>query len=249
MNANNLWQQLVEREGSNAVTNGGDLLNRFLNSGAAGGLLGGALSGGLLTLLTGKRGKKLAKSALKVGGLAAVGSLAYIAYQRYQQQARGGTSHQPQTALPAESSQYGEPPVESGFLPPPSLTSARDALGLALVRAMIAAAKSDDHLDQKERTRIFEQIAQLDLGAEDKAFLFEELGKPLDVAAIVKLGVTPEAAAEIYTASVLAVDIDTPAEQTYLQTLAARLNLEPALVQQIHAAVASATTEQAAETN
>ena len=57
-------------------------------SGFAGGLAGTALAGAL----SGKKGKKMAKSALKVGALAAVGGLAYTAYQRYRQndqQARG----------------------------------------------------------------------------------------------------------------------------------------------------------------
>ena len=81
MSGNHLWKQIIDGGESSTGTKGGDLLNRFLNSGAAGGLLGGALSGGLLTLLTGKRGKKLAKSALKVGGLAAVGGPAYMAYE------------------------------------------------------------------------------------------------------------------------------------------------------------------------
>ena len=37
---------------------------------------------------------------------------------------------------------------------------------------------------------------------------------------------TPEEAAEIYTVSLLAIDVDNPAERGYLAMLAARLNLE-----------------------
>ena len=39
----------------------------------------------------------------------------------------------------------------------------------------------------------------------------------------------PEVAVEIYTASVLAIDPDDPAEQAYLAMLASRLRLEPGL--------------------
>jgi len=108
---------------------------------------------------------------------------------------------------------------------------------------MIAAAKADGHIDEKEHQRIFAELNKLDLDAEGKAFLLEELGRPLDLDAVVKLGVTPQIATEIYTASVLAVDIDTPAERAYLQMLAARLNLAPALVEHIHATTAAATRE------
>ena len=189
----------------------------------------------MTSLLTGKKGKKLAKSALKVGGLAAVGGLAYAAYKRYQQ------GEAPQGTTPR--AEFRESLTQTGFLPPDDDTASQSALGLALLQAMIAAAKADGHIDAKEHQRIFEQLNKLDLDAESKAFLLEELGKPLDLDAVVKLGVTPEVATEIYTASVLAVDIDTPAERAYLQMLAARLNLAPALVEHIHATAEAAARE------
>ena len=52
---------------------------------------------------------------------------------------------------------------------------------------------------------------------------------------------TPEEAASIYTASLLAIDIDNPSERAYLGLLAARLNLDDALVKHLHATVEGAT--------
>ena len=49
-------------------------------SGLAGGVAGGALSGAFLS----KKGRKHAGTLLKVGGLAAVGGLAWKAYRGYQ---------------------------------------------------------------------------------------------------------------------------------------------------------------------
>ncbi|MEI2420227.1 DUF533 domain-containing protein, partial [Arthrospira platensis SPKY2] len=95
------------------------------------------------------------------------------------------------------------------------------AMGLAIVRSMIAAAKADGHIDNAERERIFGQISQLGLGAEEKAFLFDEIARPLDIDAIVALGVSPQVSIDIYTASLLAIEVDTPAEKAYLQMLAA----------------------------
>ena len=59
------------------------LLGSLLSSGAAGGFAGG-LAGGLASnMISGKSVKKLGSSALKLGGVAAVGALAYTAYRRY----------------------------------------------------------------------------------------------------------------------------------------------------------------------
>lgn len=49
-----------------------------------------------------------------------------------------------------------------------------------------------------------------------------------------------ETAIEVYTASVLAIDADHPAEQAYLQMLAARLGLAPELVAEIRRTAAAA---------
>jgi uncharacterized membrane protein YebE (DUF533 family) len=48
---------------------------------------------------------------------------------------------------------------------------------------------------------------------------------------------TPNAqvAAQIYAASLLAIEVDTPAEQAYMQQLASDLRLDPAVVSQLHA--------------
>jgi uncharacterized membrane protein YebE (DUF533 family) len=40
-------------------------------------------------------------------------------------------------------------------------------------------------------------------------------------------------AAEVYAASLIAINPDTPAEKAYLAMLAARLNLDPGLVREI----------------
>ncbi len=48
---------------------------------------------------------------------------------------------------------------------------------------------------------------------------------------------SPEAAAEVYAASLLAIEVDTDAERSYLRQLAQRTGLQPAVVQQIHQAM------------
>ncbi|WP_118133607.1 tellurite resistance TerB family protein [Oceanicella sp. SM1341] len=195
---------------------------RGQGSGLPGGLAGGAAAGGLIALVLGtKTGRKLGGKALKYGGMAAVGGLAYKAYRDWQGNKAAAPQEQPRS-LPA-------PPPGSGF----DVDNDSDAGGqdfrIALMRAMISAAKSDDHIDREEHGRIRDQIRELGLGAEEKAALFDLFSEPSDPASVARLARTTEQRAEIYLASVLAVDPDTPEERRYLDDLARQLDLPAGL--------------------
>ena len=209
------------------------LLDQLVKSGAAGGFAGGLAGGALANLLSGKKGRKLAGSALKVGGLAAVGGLAYKAWQSYQ----NGSS---QSSAPAETGGVEMPPADGAFLPQQGDTAATTALSVLLVRAMISAAKADGQVDTQESQAILNQINQLDLPAEDKAFLFDEYGKELDIAALARDVDSPEHAAEVYAASVLMLASPSAPERIYLDTLSGALGLEPGLAREIQSTVEAA---------
>lgn len=183
---------------------------RTAMTGAAG------LAAGLL--LSGGKPTKLLGSAAKLGAVAAVGGLAYKAWQSYQEKQAGAQA-------PA--------PREDAFIPAPGQT-AEEELGKSLVRAMISAAKADGRIDAEEKDAIFERLKTMPLSAEEKAWVFDELSAPLDINAVVARADTPEHAAEIYAASLVAITADTPAEQAYLEALAVKLRLDPALVAEIH---------------
>jgi hypothetical protein len=72
-------------------------------------------------------------------------------------------------------------------------------------------------------------------------WIIDELCKPLDIDAVASAARTPEEAASICTASLLAIDIDNPSKRAYLGLLAARLKLDYALVKHLHATVEGAT--------
>jgi uncharacterized membrane protein YebE (DUF533 family) len=187
------------------------------------GLAGGAAAGGLAgILLGGKSTKKLAKTAIKVGGTAALAGLAYKVYNDWQASKNGAPPA-------AEQPMKDVTPQPQGTIFLPSAEKARDDMSLALLRAMIAAAKSDGHIDQAEQQKIFGKLDELDLDTEAKAFVMDELRKPLDIEKVVAAATSPELAVEIYAASFLAIDPDDPAEQAYLAMLAARLKLAPDL--------------------
>ena len=90
---------------------------------------------------------------------------------------------------------------------------------------------------QQEVHRFSVQLAEMDLDAKDRDFVFAELDKPLDVDAVARSAETPEEAVELYTASLIALDETGPQEKTYLATLAKRLELDPDLVAQLHVEV------------
>lgn len=200
------------------------LMDQLMKSGVGGGLAGGLLSGALAGAIAGGKGKKLGKTALKVGGTALVAGLAYKAWQQYQAQKAG------QGTAPADALFGNLAPAAPGAAPVPAVGAGE---ALAIVRAMIAAAKADGRVDAAEHQHIFGEINRLSLNPEEKAFLLEEFSRPLDLEAVVASGRTPELALELYAASRLVIAEASPAESAYLQLLAARLGLQPALVQEV----------------
>lgn len=188
-------------------------------------------TGALAAVLLGTRtGRSLGGGALKLGGLAVIAGLGYQAYKNYQ----SGQAPEPTQALP----ELLPPPKESAFSTEPAAVSNDFAIGL--LRAMIAAAKADGHIDAEERSRIMDKIHLSGLGAEAEAFIENELAKPTDIDALVASAVSEEQKVELYTASRLAIEPDTRTERGYLDMLAGRLGLADALVDHIEATVSSA---------
>lgn len=204
------------------------LLDQFLGGakdpgtgGMSGDFMKGAGVAGLATvLLSSKTGRKLAGSAVKYGGAAVLGGLAYSAFKNWQagKAAEGQADPQPMkdvTPTPETAKALQAPATEQA--------------SIAILRAMIAAAKSDGHIDAAEQKTIFDKLDALNLDTESKAFVIDELRKPLDIAAVIAAATSPELAIEIYTASVLAIDPDDPKELAYLAELASGLKLDPGL--------------------
>lgn len=215
--------------------NADKILGQLLGSPAAAGFAGG-LAGGMLTT---KGGRKLGKNALKYGGIAAVGALAYAAYKQHQQSK--GIAQSPPPPLADRAAEFVPPPPASGFVPASNSPQVVNDLGLLLLRAMIAAARADGRLDGDEMKRVLDQADALELGSEDKSRLLDELRAPVDLDRVVEGADTPEKRAEVYAASLLAIDVDTDAERGYLAMLRARLGIEPELAEQIEKEIARAS--------
>jgi len=221
------------------------IISGLKSSGMLSGLAGGAAGGVLSSAIMGKSGRKMGKKAVKVGALAAVGGLAWKAYQSYSQNKNANQ-------------QYGQTAAHHGHAPGPNhahshnrfhyrpaeLTQhqfdaviedeASDKGQMLLLRAMIAAAYADGHIDEMERQRIFDRVEQMDLSVADKASLFDELRRPLSLPELVAKVPNSQAAVEVYAASLLAIDEYQPASANYLQQLANQLCLPRDLVSSLH---------------
>ncbi len=185
------------------------------SSSGLGKLGAGVAAGGVLGLLLGtKRGRSIGGSALKYGSVAALGAVAFRAYTQWQTQQAAQTPTA--ASVPART---------VNLLPAPEV----EAHSRAMLQAMIAAAKSDGHLDERERDLIDAELVRLQADASERQWMEAELRRPLDPAEVARAAATPELAAEMYLASLLVVDETSFMERAYLDELARQLRLPAGL--------------------
>jgi len=151
MSIQNLLNQFLGTgSGAGSATRGlGGTLNK-LSGNIPGGLAGGAAAGGIVALLMGnKSARKFAGKAAGYGGAALLGGLAYSAYRNWQQNSG-------QAGVTSAGQQIPSVASESNFVSEDTLTP---DFQLMLVKAMIAAAKADGHIDNREQERIFAALS------------------------------------------------------------------------------------------
>lgn len=200
-----------------------------LGSALPGGLASGAAAGGIMALLIGnKKARKLAGKAAGYGGAAALGGLAYSAYKNWQQ--KDVTEHHQGNFQPSQ---------HDMIAPPEKQTPIGE---ITLIKAMIAAAKADGHLDPEEQARIFEAVARMDLSAESKGRIFDLLSRDISVPELAEAAWNLEQKSEIYLASCLVIEIDHPEERRYLDSLAEELDLPEGLPAQLESQATHAIT-------
>ncbi|WP_454831936.1 tellurite resistance TerB family protein [Pseudoxanthomonas wuyuanensis] len=183
----------------------------------------GALSGGALGLLLGSN--RTTRKLATYGGLAAIGMMAYRAYGDYKRQ-QGGLSAD------------AEPQTIDRLAPPQAELHSQ-----AILKALVATAKADGHIDAQERAVIEGEFARIDADAEVRQWLHTELEKPLDPAEVARAASTPEIASEMYLASLLAADEQNFMERAYLDELARQLKLDDGLKLQLQQQVAAQLTQ------
>jgi len=118
----------------------------------------------------------------------------------------------------------GEPDVEP--------TADQNAVAALMLSAMIQAAKSDGEIQDAEKEKLLGHLG--DVSDAEMAFVQAEMAKPVDIAALVRhvpAGLGPQ----VYTMSVMAIDLDSQAEAQYLHDLATALEIGKDDVNDIHA--------------
>ena len=176
------------------------------------GMKTGAAAAGVLALLLGTgAGRRVTGAAVKVGSLAALGGLAYQMYRQWE--------NNPNAAGTAQAS-------EQAMLEPPAPKASVEVL----IKAMIAAAKADGHVDAAELANIHQQLTDVELQGDVNDMILTELAQPLDVKGIAALANGDLAVAtEIYLVSAAIIDDANEVEKAYLIDLRDALQLPEAV--------------------
>lgn len=179
----------------------GGILGKLADNGAAAGGIG-ALIGSVLG-----GGADSAKGAVGGGALAVLASLALNALKN-----AGQTPQQDVQALASNE-------------------EAMDDKAKIIVFAMINAAKADGELGKEEIEKIVGKLGSDGLEASEKTYIEKHLQGPMDTDSLVSAAQTDETMpAQIYAASLLAIEVDTDSERAYMDELETALELDSQVV-------------------
>ncbi|MDK2635152.1 DUF533 domain-containing protein [Pantoea stewartii subsp. indologenes] len=188
-------QSVLAKKSGDGKSGGG--LSEMLAPGALGGLAGLLVASKSSRKLLTKYGGK----ALIIGGGTAAGA---VLWNKYKQRVR--ETHQDEPG-------FGE------------LQTPVDQRAERLVTALVFAAKSDGHIDDRERAAIEQNIHQAGYGQDAEKLIQQAMQRPLDpewLAADVK---NEEEALELYFLSCAAIDVDHFMERSYLSALGDALKI------------------------
>lgn len=199
-----------------------DKARDFLQKDQVGGL-SGAQVGGIGALAGALLGGGLGGAA-RGGAMAVLGTLALSALKSAQAGAGAQAQARPDTA----GGGFQLDPAEVKSLVGPDTEK-------LLLRAMISAAKADGQIDKSEVEKIVGRLGSDNAVSEDeRRFVMDEMQKPVDIPGLAREARTPAQAAEVYAASLLAIQIDSAQEQRYLRDLATALRLDAGTVAELH---------------
>ncbi|HFK5736034.1 tellurite resistance TerB family protein [Enterobacter sichuanensis] len=189
--------QLQSLLGQKTASSGEQGLSNLLVPGALGGLAG--------LLVANKSSRKLlakyGTGALLAGGGAIAGT---VLWNKYKDRVRTAHKDEPQ---------YGEQ------------TSPLDLRTERLILALVFAAKSDGHIDDKERSAIEQQLREAGVEEKGRALVAQAIEQPLDPQRLAQSVKNEEEALELYFLSCAAIDIDHFMERSYLNALGDALKI------------------------
>lgn len=122
-------------------------------------------------------------------------------------------------------------PVPGVPVPPP--VAAEDREGLLMLRAMIAAAKADGHVDSEERARIADQLDAAGLTPAGRDAVLAEFDRDPAPEVLAREASDPMLAAQLYAAAVAGAASIEGAERAWLDSFARALRLDRAATEAI----------------
>lgn len=189
--------QLQSMLGQKTSGSGEQGLSKLLVPGALGGLAG--------LLVANKSSRKLlakyGTGALLAGGGAIAGT---VLWNKYKDKVRAAHRDEPH---------YGE------HTSPLNLRTER------LILALVFAAKSDGHIDDKERAAIEQQLREAGVEEQGRTLVAQAIEQPLDPQRLALNVKNEEEALELYFLSCAAIDIDHFMERSYLNALGDALKI------------------------
>ena len=198
-----------------------DLLGSLMGAGqAVKNRVGGdnLAAGGIGALLGGLMGGSDSTTVNTLGG-GMMGLLGMMAYKALKNSMSGSSS-------PVQNQNY------QTYQQPAPQQQSNDAEIILL--AMIDAAKADGQVDVNEFNKIVNNLKSSGVGQEGVNYVISKLQSPMETAKIVSaVKGRPDLAAQVYSASLMAIDVDTEAEKRYLEKLAKAMGLNSAVVQNI----------------
>ena len=212
----------------------GDVLAGMLGGGGGGGL------GGILGNVLNDAGRAVGGNQnLALGGLGALAGALFGGGGKSMSGALGGgvmalLAAMAFQALKGSGSRTNQVPL--GLMEPQTEAERKELERHAelILKAMINAAKADGQIDKEELRRIVGKLQEVGVDVETQQYVMAEMKKPMETQQLVAAAQgRPELAAEMYGASLLAIEVDTPAEKKYLEQLAAGLRLSPEVAQRI----------------
>ncbi|MCK7146501.1 tellurite resistance TerB family protein [Enterobacter bugandensis] len=189
--------QLQSMLGQKTSGSGEQGLSKLLVPGAFGGLAG--------LLVANKSSRKLlakyGTGALLAGGGAIAGT---VLWNKYKDRVRAAHRDEPH---------YGEH------------TSPLDLRTERLILALVFAAKSDGHIDDKEKAAIEQQLREAGVEEQGRTLVAQAIEQPLDPQRLALSVKNEEEALELYFLSCAAIDIDHFMERSYLNALGDALKI------------------------
>jgi len=168
-------------------------------------------------------GSSSVSGAVKGGALA---MLAGVAYKALTSNPRG------QAADPAAAS-APEVPVALQGAQAQEDDAVLEQKAQLVIKGMLNAAKSDGQVSADEVLRITNRLKEAGMDADTESWIMAELRHPLDLDAFVTEIPDQQTAAEIYAASLLAVEVDTEEERSYLADYARKTGIDGPVARQI----------------